>query len=148
MHDEIAEVEQDPLALVNTFSADRLDRALFTKPVLDLIGDGTNLDVGVAGADHEVVGHDEQLRHLDGDDVDRLLVARRIGGDQRELLARVHCAPSPCAGVALKSLPTITITSVTSPVEGSELTSPTPSAALTASPCAAVPRRTMTLVLS
>ncbi len=65
-------------------SADRLDAASLAQLVLDLVGDGADLDVGVAGRDDEVVGDDEQLGDVDRDDVVRLLVAGGLGCDDRE----------------------------------------------------------------
>ena len=86
MDDEIAVVEQDPLALVGPLPADGLDSASLEQPVFDLVGDRLDLDVGSAGRDDEVVGNDQQFCHLDGDDVLGLLLGGRLSSDDCPLL--------------------------------------------------------------
>jgi hypothetical protein len=100
VHDEVDEVEQDPARLVLPLAAQRAG-PLLTAGALDLLGDGADLAVAVAGADDEVVGDDERLGDVEDEDVAGLLRGcRRCGGECEVEAGRQGRAPDGRCGLA------------------------------------------------
>jgi hypothetical protein len=82
VNDEVHVVQKDPAALSLALSSERLDLPV-CQPVLDLLGDGTDLTIRVAATDQEVVRYLEQAGYVEDDDPLGLLIrgGRRSLGD-------------------------------------------------------------------
>lgn len=74
---QIHVIQEDPVALPFAFPSVWLYPECLRKVPLDLFGDRSNLTVGVAAADQEVVGDDELRRNVEDDDA--LALLRRSG---------------------------------------------------------------------
>ena len=73
MNHKVDVVEQHPSAFALALSPVRLARVCVHESALDLVRDGPHLTIGVAAADHEVVGDDQLLRNVEDDDALGLL---------------------------------------------------------------------------
>jgi hypothetical protein len=82
--DDLAEVEQDPAALLLALAPDRLGAEL-AQPLLDGVHDREHLAVVGCGGEQEHVGDDELLAHVEQQDVLAELVGRGLGSRGREL---------------------------------------------------------------
>jgi len=80
MHDEVAEIEEDPAAGVVPLAPMGLGACL-EEHVLDLVRDGDDIPLGGAGDDEEHVGEGQGSGHVEGDEI---LAALRIGRARRE----------------------------------------------------------------
>ena len=119
VHDDVDVVEQHPAALALALAAHRLG-AQPAQSLLDRVDDRADLPVVGRRAEHEDVGDDELVAHVEGEDVVGELVGGRLGGGDRQLAGtgrRRSRAPVShdrlrCRHGA-KSAPRITITSAT-----------------------------------
>jgi hypothetical protein len=122
VNDEVHVVQEDPAALSLALSSERLDLP-GCQPVLDLLGDGSDLAIRVAVTDQEVVRYLEQAGYVEDDDPLGLLVrgGRRSLGD-----------PFPCfrCYVRKKSFPTTIVRSTIPCCCCETCTCPTPSRSL------------------
>jgi hypothetical protein len=82
--DDLAVVDQHPTSVALALATDRLGTDL-TELLLDLVDDRLDLTVVRSRAEHEGVGDDELVGHVEGDDVVGELVAGGLSGDGDEL---------------------------------------------------------------
>src|SRR5438128_1604216 len=105
--DDRAEVDEDPVGGRLAFATDRPDAPL-AEGLEDPVGDGTQLALGTAGADDEVVGDGREPGKVEEDDVGGLLVLGDLDDPPRHLerlplraIGRSRCAPSGSLGQAV-----------------------------------------------
>jgi hypothetical protein len=96
MHHHVDVVEQHPPPGPLALAPHRL--GLLRKAhqaLLDRVHDRLHLPLVGCGGDHERIGDDHLLGHVDDDDVVRLLVGGGLGGAQRQLTGALGCSHSP-----------------------------------------------------
>jgi hypothetical protein len=93
VHHDVDVVEQDPSTGPLTLTPHRL--GLFRQVgqlLLDRVDDGLHLPLVGRGGEHEGVGDDQLVTHVDDDDVLRLLVGGGLGGGERQLSGALGCS--------------------------------------------------------
>ena len=80
VHDDVDVVQQRPAAFAGALAASGLVAGL-AHFLFDLVDDGVDLSFVGRRGDHEAVGDDELIGHVDDDDVVGKLRGRRAGGD-------------------------------------------------------------------
>lgn len=80
MHQEVAVIAQDPLALIVTFDAGRFFAALLQLQV-DFVGNGLVLARTRPGADHKVIRETGHAGEIQNNDVRGFFLARRPNGN-------------------------------------------------------------------
>ena len=87
VYDEIDVIEENPPARLEALGVPRFQPA-GAKPLVDRVRDGPNLDLRMAGGDHEEVTDAFELAKVEDDDVLRALGQREPGRFPREILRR------------------------------------------------------------
>lgn len=93
MHDDVAEVHENPLRCGESFEAQRPD-AESGENGLNVIRDGADLALGVAGAENEVIGNGRQGSDVKDQDVAGLFFEGRLSNSNGSRL-RLLCDQRP-----------------------------------------------------
>lgn len=108
VHDDVEEVDEDPLGLALALDARRTPRR--AEPLADAVGDRLGLTGGGAGDEDEEVGVGDRLADGKDGDVAALLARRQAGDLERQGPGGVNlCVFGYCKSFAWRSEPTTTM---------------------------------------
>jgi len=85
MHEDIRKVQHDPFSFTIAFAAAQGETEFF-RLLIHLVREGFDLLDRSAAADDEPVGNDGFIRHVNGDDVERLFIVEYFADAKRLLL--------------------------------------------------------------
>ena len=100
MHDHVAVVDQHPVPVVEALEAERLAEAAVGEGALDVVDDRLDLPVVGRRHDDELVGHHQDIAHLEDDDVTTTLRIGGASGGDRQVTGRC-----PIVQVSQRSAP-------------------------------------------
>lgn len=101
VNDHVAVVEQHPFSLGDSLHSNWITVVFFLDPVVDFIGQSTNMAIGGAGGDHEDLGDLQQLGDVEEHDFEAFFVIQNVGDEACGLVTFLdELAPVPCEVVA------------------------------------------------